>query len=172
MSAAPALSPLRVVPIPGPRLYPAPLPGEFLAEDEVDRRFVQEPLCFDEGRDEEDEPPRPEPSLPDPGAIATPLAQALVEVLAGRRPVVQMVRWTSPAVYAAITARATVAHRRRLTTNGSGVRVAVRRVIVTRPREDVAEVSIVVIDGSRVRAIALQLRGANGRWTVEALQVG
>ena len=32
--------------------------------------------------------------------------------------------------------------------------------------------AIVVIDGSRVRAIAMQLRGADGRWTMEALQVG
>lgn len=170
MSAVPALSPLRIVPIPGPRLYPAPLPGEPFPEDDVDDRFIQEPFSFDEP--EEDEPPRPEPTLSNPAAIATPLAQALVEVLAGRRPVVQMVRWTSPAVYAALTARASVAHRRRLADNGTPVRVAVRRVIVTRPRDDVAEVSIVVIDGSRVRAIAMQLRGADGRWVVEALQVG
>lgn len=170
MSAAPALSPLRIVPIPGPRLYPAPLPGELFPEDDVDDRFVQDPFSFDEP--EEDEPPRPEPTLPDPVAIATPLAQALVEVLAGRRPVVQMVRWTSAAVYAALTARAAVAHRRRLTGGGRAVRVTVRRVVVTRPREDVAEVAIVVIDGSRVRAIAMQLRGAEGRWSVEALQVG
>lgn len=170
MSAAPALSPLRVVPIPGPRLYPAPLPGELFPEEEVDYRFIQDPFIFDEP--DEDAPPRPEPTLPDPAAIATPLAQALVEVLAGRRPVVQMVRWSSPAVYAALTARASVAHRRRLADNGKAVRVAVRRVIVTRPRDDVAEVAIVVIDGSRVRAIAMQLRGADGRWTMEALQVG
>lgn len=170
MSAAPVLSPLRIVPIPGPRLYPAPLPGELFPEDDVDGRFIQDPFSFD-GPDE-DEPPRPEPTLPDPAAIATPLAQALVEVLAGRRPVVQMVRWTSAAVYAALTARAAVAHRRRLTGGGRAVRVAVRRVVVTRPRDDVAEVAIVVIDGSRVRAIAMQMRGADGRWTVEALQVG
>lgn len=170
MSAAPVLSPLRIVPIPGPRLYPAPLPGELFPEDDVDDRFIQDPFSFD-GPDE-DEPPRPEPTLPDPAAIATPLAQALVEVLAGRRPVVQMVRWTSAVVYAALTARAAVAHRRRLAGGGRAVRVAVRRVVVTRPRDDVAEVAIVVIDGSRVRAIAMQMRGADGRWTVEALQVG
>lgn len=170
MTALPALSPLRIVPIPRVRLSPAPLPGELFPEDEVDDRFVQDPFCFDEP--DEDEPPRSEATLPDPATIATPLAQALVEVLAGRRPVVQMVRWTSPAVYAALTARAAVAHRRRLSQNGAAVRVAVRRVIVNRPSDAVAEVSIVVIDGSRVRAIAMQLRGADGRWTVEALQVG
>ena len=170
MTALPALSPLRIVPIPRARLHPAPLPGELFPADEVEHRFVQDPFCFDEP--DEDEPPRPDPSLPDPEPVATPLAQALVEVLAGRRPVVQMVRWASPAVYAALTARAAVAHRRRLAHGGSPVRVAVRRVIVTRPREDVAEVSVVVIDGSRVRAIAMQLRGADGRWTIEALQVG
>ena len=170
MSAVPALSPLRIVPIPGPRLMPAPLPGEPFPEDVVDGRFVQEPFLFDELDD--DEPRRPEPTLPDPQSVVTPLAQALVEVLAGRRPVVQMVRWTSPAVYAALTARASVAHRRRLADSRSAVRVTVRRIVLTRPREDVAEVAVVVIDGSRVRAIAMQLRGADGRWTIEAMQVG
>ncbi|WP_369126369.1 Rv3235 family protein, partial [Paludifilum halophilum] len=33
-------------------------------------------------------------------------------------------------------------------------------------------VSAVVIDGGRVRALALRLVGLDGRWRVEALQVG
>lgn len=169
MSAHPALSPLRIVPIPRARLTPAPLPGEPFPEDYLDDRFVQDPLSFDDLDPEQ--LPQAAP-LADPQTVAAPLAQALVEVLAGRRPVVQLVRWTSPEVYAALSARAAVAHRRRLGPTGSTVRVAVRRVIVTRPRDEVAEVAIVVIDGSRVRALAMQLRGAEGRWTIEALQVG
>lgn len=170
MSAAPSLAPLRVLPMPRPRMSPTPLPGEpFPAQDSFPH-FVQGALAFDE-LDIDDEP-RPDPPLPDPTELAGPIAQGLVEVLAGRRPAVQMVRWTSPAVYAALTTRAAVAARRRLSRPGSAVRVTVRRVIVTRPSEHVAEVAIVVIDGSRVRAIAFQLLGERGRWTVQALQVG
>jgi hypothetical protein len=172
MSAVPALSPLRIVPVPRPRLVPTPLPGQPFPEDEADDRFVQDHLGFDDHDEEDLELRRPERDLPDPTPIAAAVATALVEVLAGRRPVVQLVRWTSPAVYAALTARATVAHRRRIGRTGPAVRVAVRRVIVTRPNAEVAEMSIVVIDGSRVRAIAVQLRGADGRWVIEALQVG
>lgn len=171
MSAQPALSPLQIVPAPRPRFSPAPLPGHSYPPEDLDARFVQDWLEFD--AEEDDEPtPRASSPLPHPESVAGPLAQALVEVLAGRRPVVQMVRWSSPAVYAALTARASVAHRRRMALRGTPVRVAVRRVIVTRPREEVAEVSIVVIDGTRVRAIAMQLRGIDSRWVIDALQVG
>jgi hypothetical protein len=171
MSALPALSPLQVVPAPRPRFAPAPLPGQTYPPEDLDARFVQDLLEFEDNED--DEPtPRPPSPLPDPESVAGPLAQALVEVLAGRRPVVQMVRWASSTVYAALTARASVAHRRRLALRGAPVRIAVRRVIVTRPRDEVAEVSIVVIDGTRVRAIAMQLRGIDGRWVIDALQVG
>jgi hypothetical protein len=171
MSALPALPPLQIVPAPRPRFTPAPLPGHSYPPEDLDARFVQDWLEFDDEEADEPAPRTPSP-LPDPETVCGPLAQALVEVLAGRRPVVQMVRWASPTVYAALTARASVAHRRRMALRGSPVRVAVRRVIVTRPRDEVAEVSIVVIDGTRVRAIAMQLRGIDGRWIVDALQVG
>lgn len=171
MSALPALSPLQIVPAPRPRMTPAPLPGQSYPPDDLDARFVQDWLEFEDREDDEPGPRAPSP-LPHPESVAGPLAQALVEVLAGRRPVVQMVRWSSPTVYAALTARASVAHRRRLALRGTPVRLAVRRVIVTRPRDEVAEVSIVVIDGTRVRAVAMQLRGIDGRWIIDALQVG
>lgn len=170
MSAVPALSPLSVVPVPRPRMVPAPLPGEPFPDHCADPRFVQETLRFTDI--DEDDSPRPTPDLPDPRSLAAPIAQALVEVLAGRRPVIQLVRWTSPAVYAALSARATVAHRRRLNDPAPPVRVTVRRVIVTQPQDDVAELAIVVIDGTRVRAMAARLRARLGRWTIDALQVG
>lgn len=191
MTAVPALAPLRIVPLPGPQLHHTPLPGQPYPWEPVDDgRFIQEPLDFaasddhsDEGRtgvssalDREahdiDEGPRARPAAPDPAEIIRPLATALVEVLAGRRPVVQLVRWTSPAVYAALSARATVAYRRRLSRPGGPVRVTVRRIILSRPQDRVAEVSIVVIDGNRVRAVAISLGVQAGRWIIEALQVG
>lgn len=170
MSAAPALRPLTIAPIPGPRMMPTPLPGQPFPVECDDPRFIQDALRFEDVDD--DDLPRRMPDLPDPRSLAGPIAQALVEVLAGRRPVVQLVRWTTPAVYAALTARATVAHRRRLADPRGPVRVTVRRVIVTRPHDDVAELAIVVIDGTRVRAMAARLRADLGRWTIDALQVG
>jgi aerobic-type carbon monoxide dehydrogenase small subunit (CoxS/CutS family) len=48
----------------------------------------------------------------------------------------------------------------------------VRTVRVCEPADGVAEACAVVIDGNRVRALALRLVGLDGRWRVEALQVG
>lgn len=170
MTAVSALSPLRIVPVPRPRLEPAPLPGEPFPDDAPSGDYVQALLSFDAG-EQTTRLPTPQ-VLPDLVDIIRPLATALVEVLAGRRPVVQLVRWTSPAVYAALTARASVAYRRELAHPRGPVRVAVRRVMLSQPCDDVAEAALVVIDGTRVRAIAIQLRSDSGRWSIEALHVG
>ena len=51
-------------------------------------------------------------------------------------------------------------------------RTRVTRVLVCEPAPDVAEASVVLIDGTRVRALAARLVGRDGRWVVEALQIG
>ncbi len=132
-------------------------------------QYVQGRFAFDPG---ESAPIPHVPDLTDLIGIIRPLATALVEVLAGRRPAVQLIRWTSPAVYAALTARAAVAYRRQRPDISAPVRVAVRRVVLSQPRTGVAEAAIVVIDGTRVRAVAIQLLSQSGRWSIEALQVG
>jgi hypothetical protein len=48
----------------------------------------------------------------------------------------------------------------------------VRGVRVCEPADGVAEASAVVVDGGRVRAQAFRLVGLDGRWRVEALQIG
>src|SRR5699024_10785455 len=40
------------------------------------------------------------------------------------------------------------------------------------PADDVAEASVVLADGSRVRALALRLVGRDGRWLLDAFQIG
>ncbi|MDO5504039.1 MAG: Rv3235 family protein [Actinomycetia bacterium] len=170
---APSLPRLRIVPIARPRLTPAPLPGmPFPDHGDVEHTFEQETLTFDEAPPPPPPPALPPSDLPDPVPLARPLAQALIEVIAGRRPVIQLLRWSSPTVYAALTAQAAVAHRRRLGQSRMPMRLTVRRVIVSQPQPDVTELAIVVIDGARVRAIALSLRGHDERWIIEALQVG
>lgn len=116
--------------------------------------------------DEEDCAPRPTPrsELPEPQRWTGRLAQAVVEVLAGDRPVAQLVRWTTEDVYeqlrdrtAAVTARA-VGERR------SHGRCVVRSVRVCEPVDGVVEASATVLDGRRYRALALRLEGLDGRW--------
>jgi Family of unknown function (DUF6459) len=40
------------------------------------------------------------------------------------------------------------------------------------PRDGVAEATVVVNDGARIRAVAVRLEGWDGRWRVTALQLG
>lgn len=113
--------------------------------------------------------------LPDPRLAAAHLAQAVVEIAAGTRNPVQLLRWTTPEVYAVLARRALTAQRRAREA-GTDVRrrrpAVVRRVIVCEPADGVAECTVVVVDGGRVRAIAMRLIGQDGGWRLGVLRVG
>ena len=167
------LTPLRIVP--APRTRP-PVISEldcWAPEGNRASRYVQDALAvdFDSMTDEQlfGERPTRRDDLPDPRPWAGHIAQALVEVMAGARPAPQVLRWTTPEVYAAVARRAAVSARRGA---GSTRRTVVRGVRVCEPADGVAEASAVVVDGGRVRALAFRLVGLDGRWRVEALQIG
>ena len=61
---------------------------------------------------------------------------------------------------------------RRRTSSGAAHRTRVLRVHVCEPADDVAEAAVVLVDGGRVRALAVRLVGRDHRWVVEALQIG
>jgi hypothetical protein len=107
--------------------------------------------------------------LPDPTVWATRLAQALVEVVAGVRPVEQLRRWTSDEVYVQIRRqRGTLRVREPDRGTRPAVRVRVRAVRVCLPAEGVAEASAVVEEGARTRALALRMEAVDGRWRLLA----
>jgi hypothetical protein len=110
--------------------------------------------------------------LPDPQFWAGRLAQAMLEVDAGVRPVTQLRRWTSDEVYARLRRRS---HRARFVTvrepgRQPAARVLVRSVRVCEPADGIAEASAVVYDGRRTRGIAFRLEGTDGRWRCTALE--
>jgi len=108
------------------------------------------------------------PSRPGAHAWALHFTQAALEVVAGLRPPVQLVRWTSPEVQVALRRRHALARR-------TGARPAggsVRSVHVTQPARGVAEVAAVVTDGVRYRALAFRMEGTTSRWRVTALELG
>lgn len=182
-SGPPALSPLRVVPTHQSRPPALPLDVALAraAAATTSTDYVQDALAVDFSRasDRQVFGPQstPRADLPEPRDWAARIGQALVEVMTGSRPAPQVLRWTTPEVYAVVARRGALAARRagagRLT-DRSPVRhrVAVRRVLVCEPADGVAEASVVVVDGGRVRALAMRLTGQDGRWRVEALQVG
>lgn len=101
--------------------------------------------------------------LPSAGRAAQVFATALVEVLAGRRPVGQLRVHAAPAVFAGLVNRA------------SSALVAPAQLLsvrVCQPADGVAEVSATVRSGLRARAIAFRMEGVDGRWRVTALDIG
>jgi Family of unknown function (DUF6459) len=104
-------------------------------------------------------------------AWARQFVQAALEVSNGRRPVSQLVRWTTDEVFALLCRRAALAQRIERPGGVAPVTV-VRSLRVCRPADGVAEASAVVVDRGRVRAVALRLEDLAGRWRVCALEIG
>lgn len=104
---------------------------------------------------------------------AGPFVQAVVEVIAGDRPIQQLARWTSDAVYADLSRRVRILG---LTTSAASrtrtERSLVRSVRVFQPHPDAAEVAAHVRHGARSRAIAARLEADRGRWTCTVLRLG
>jgi Family of unknown function (DUF6459) len=134
--------------------YDRPLPFEHLAGEVV-----------------EDFGPRPtrRADLPDPELWVSPLAQALLETLAGRRSPAQLVEWTSTGAYASIAA---LAGRDRWSGHRRGIPPVVRSIRVCEPADGVAEAAVVAQFNDRYLAMALRLEGLDGRWQCTAIRVG
>lgn len=103
--------------------------------------------------------------------LACKLVQALVEVLAGVRPVAQLLHWTSTEVYESVQRRAAVPGGWP-PRSGPPVRVRVHSVRLSLPSDNATEVSAVVRGGERARALALRLEGAGRRWQCTDLELG
>jgi hypothetical protein len=116
-----------------------------------------------------DPAPTPAEHLPCPDQLARRLVQAAVDVVRGHRPASQVLRWTTPEVYSELRQRARLEQ--------AGGTPAGRRPVVRSLRTHPAgptgiEVSAVVLDGRRARAVAARLDGEDSRWRLTALVIG
>lgn len=110
-------------------------------------------------------------TLPEPGQWAGALVRAAVEVLVGSRPPAQLTRWLNAEVYESLARRSGLAVRI-LGRPRRARRAQVRRVRVCRLRPEVAEASVVVHDGARIRGAGVRLEAHRGRWRATALEIG
>lgn len=101
--------------------------------------------------------------LPPAPRAAQVFATALVEVLAGRRPVGQLRVHAAPTVFAGLVNRSP---------NGLSAPAQLLSIRLGQPADGVAEVSATVRNGTRARAIAFRMEGLDGRWRVTALEIG
>jgi hypothetical protein len=111
--------------------------------------------------------PTPTAQLPDPRRWTARLAQAALEVMAGARPVAQLVRLVDERVYAQLQLRGRAASRR----PGPKPRRVLRSVHVSQPRDGVVEATAVFWTGERCQALALRIEGWDGRWRATELHL-
>lgn len=124
----------------------------------------------DGGHDREFGPQHsPTADLPDPAAWSTRLLHGLMDVMNGLRPPTQIERCLVLELRERVRRAHAVSQRR-------GARPTrpsqVLRVRVCEPVDGAVEVSAVVHDRGRVRAIAMRLVGCDGRWLVTVLEIG
>lgn len=104
------------------------------------------------------------------------LAQAVVEIVSGDRPVTQLLRWTTGEVYADLARRAVLVARASGRTPGLGgtdgpvVRPQVVGVRTSMVATHAAELCVHVRHGARSRAVAARLEVRHGRWQCVALE--
>ena len=109
--------------------------------------------------------------VPDAHDWAARFVQAIVEVIGGDRPLSQLVRWTSEAVYVDMQRRVKILGATTSASRGRVSRPQVRSVHLCQPRDEVAEVAVHIRHGARSRAVAARLEVVQGRWLCTALQL-
>lgn len=108
--------------------------------------------------------------------ISRNTVQAAIEVLAGTRPAQQLSRRLDPRCLAALQHRAALTRRVASGNSPTAGRLhrnpSVRSVRACRVSDDVYEASAVVVEESRVRAVALRLERGTSAWRVTVLEIG
>jgi hypothetical protein len=100
-------------------------------------------------------------SLPEPTIWIEKFTQGAFEVMAGRRNGAQFARWTNRAVFFHLQ------HRHGLLTEAPHV----HHVHICEPADGIAEATVTVRIGDRLRAAALRFEGLDGRWICTSLML-
>lgn len=112
------------------------------------------------------------PGLPDARLWGGRLAQAVSEVLAGDRPISQLVRFTDDQVFLELNRRVRLLGLNSTAgTRGAKEKSTLRSVRVFMPNPAIAEVAAHVRHGDRSRAVALRLEIRRNRWVCTALEL-
>lgn len=109
-------------------------------------------------------------------AISRSTVQAAIEVLAGTRPAQQLARRLDPRCLAALQHRAILTRKAAAGNSPAAGRLhrnpSVRSVRACHVSADVYEASAVVVDESRVRAVALRFERSRLVWRITVLEIG
>jgi hypothetical protein len=95
-----------------------------------------------------------------------------MEVAMGLRPPGQLIRWTTPQIHEALARRGALVTRAVRRSGGPLLKPKVRALLVCTPAPRICEVSAVIADPEKVRAVAMRMEGYQGRWRVTVLDLG
>jgi hypothetical protein len=109
--------------------------------------------------------------LPEARLWAAAFIQAAMEVTCGLRPSAQLVRWTTPDVHGKLVRRSALTARALKVGSSVGAKPRLRALVLCSPRAGVCEVSAVIAETQRVRAVAFRMEGLHGRWRVTELEM-
>ena len=140
--------------------------------------WVQGTLALSLADPDADTPPAPVHALardrPQVDSWAGRFAQAAAEIAGGNRPVTQLLRHTTPAVYADLGRRAQLVAASVGVPSGQGLLQAVRPVVESVHTcwvgAGVVEASARIRYGARSRALAFRLEHRQARWITTALE--
>lgn len=110
--------------------------------------------------------------LSDPTAICCTVARSAIEVFHGIRPIHQLTQWLAPHLLESLSARAHVRSTMNRTDDSVKKPVRIVRARVERVSPIAAEATVIIADGSRVRAVALRVEEYHGRWRAVDLLIG
>lgn len=153
----------QATPLAAPMLDPADVPHRF------DRTSFSSPHIPPAPFGAEVTPDQTRPLAP-PDKFAAAFVRQAVEVLLGHRPARQLQTWMHHTVFEALARRAGLAQR----INGKVEKCPtprIKTVVVCKPRDGIAEASLVLFDGHKIRAAAVRLEARRARWHVTALEI-
>jgi hypothetical protein len=110
--------------------------------------------------------------LAEPSAWATAFVQAAMEVAGGLRSAGQLIRWTTPEVHGLLVRRGALTSRAQRSSPTGQAKPRLRALVTCTPRPGVCEVSAVIAEAQRIRAVAFRMEGLHGRWRVTELEIG
>lgn len=147
-------------------------PGTPTLIDEPEQLMLPLEWAWSVPRRVDPEPPKPS-ERPDPRQWGGRVALAAFEIMIGNRSANQLARLVDSKtlhVLALHTSRMSIERRRQR--NVVTGRPRVTSVRCYQPHPDAAEITAVVHDGVRFRAVAMRLAGRGGQWMATAFEMG
>lgn len=169
------LSPVLDRPVPGPAPVHAPVPTSVPAHQRrPEQRPLQArpPLSVVQQHSGAELDPAPDVDQ-DPSLLCAKLALCVIEILAGARPLDQLGRWVSDAVFVQLLRRTVIASRSREVTGDDARRPRVRvgEPLIHRLGDSIVEAVVMIHQPTRSRAVALRLERHRTRWRATAISV-